>query len=720
MNFPRPASTPIGRFTGIVLAVVMFLCVVLIGFAGYTKYRVDRAESVLAAAPETAINSSQEPFDKLRRTLGYGGFLSLAQNYAASHDTTLLPDMRADIKVADDIIAHLPDRITTETRRDLTSIAATFDAAMAKAEKAATDPVTIFGTSDMQALYAALPILDDRVASASSVSRLAAQSQLQFWAMLLTFVCWASLIIAAAMAVGIYLSLRDRNSTPLRALSQSVKNMAHGDMRTSIWGMERTDMVGELARAVDLARYHFSQLPDMTLLSDQGPVRIRFEGNAKSLFEAMMQLITRDSEQVRQQADMLSKSIILQQQSIEQLTTQVETAVQDVIRHNKAGEQQLHHAVENMAGSAQTLKNANEHAADQLNRIVPFLQERAKGMAEITQITGKQVAQALHSLTLTEHGFRASAAQSEEAIKKLSGTADELGNRLFGAINLLQASGKVLAETTETAKSRFNEAIQSLGGALPTPPEPVIDTALTERVGELIMSLQNAQKQLEETLHEERAKFDRAAEAIGGKLDMIGDRVEKRAQDAFAKAESATAEDQGQMAEITAQMRGMSEKLSALASMQKPDDALDGTMLLTEIRTGFETTVRSLSNMREQLTNMVINVQSQIPVMPAPLPPLPADTHWQDIMAQIDTSRASVAQLVIQQIGRVEDRLTTLGQEIGKEKESEPKPAPEANLQEQADQQAKILAELVATLGALDAHVQEIRSQVSDIKSKAS
>ena len=48
--------------------------------------------------------------------------------------------------------------------------------------------------------------------------------------------------------------------------------MAHGDMRTSIWGMERSDMVGELARAVDLSRYHFSQLPDIAVTAQRpGP-----------------------------------------------------------------------------------------------------------------------------------------------------------------------------------------------------------------------------------------------------------------------------------------------------------------------------------------------------------------------------------------------------------------------------------------------------------------
>jgi hypothetical protein len=49
----RPVSHSVGRFTGLVLGLVVFVCVIMIGIAGYLKYELDRAESVLAA-PEAA------------------------------------------------------------------------------------------------------------------------------------------------------------------------------------------------------------------------------------------------------------------------------------------------------------------------------------------------------------------------------------------------------------------------------------------------------------------------------------------------------------------------------------------------------------------------------------------------------------------------------------------------------------------------------------------
>lgn len=759
---PRSSTHSIGRYTGLVLGLVVFVCVTMIGLAGYLKYELDRAESVLAA-PEAA-SGDQDSYDKLRRTLGYSGFVGVAQSYVAAHDPSALADMKAQIKDAHDIINHLPEKTPTETRRDLQAIAATFDVAMLRADKSSTEPSITFTTDDIIPLYASLPVLDSRITGAAAVTRLAAQNHLQFWAMLLTLVSWCSLIVAAAMSVGIYLSLRDRNSAPMRALAQSIKNMAHGDLQTSIWGMERSDMVGELARATDLARYHFSQLPDMSLLSDKGPVRIRFEGNTKTMFEAMMHLITRDSEQVRHQAQSLAEITAKQQQSIVHLSGQVEAVLHGILERGQTGDQQVKHVIQDMLGSAQSLKRAQEHAADQLNRIVPFLQERAQGLSEITQITGKQVSQVLQNLILTERGLKKSAEQSVTAIQKLSATADDMGSRLFGAVNLLQASGKVLAETTETTQSRLNEAIEKLHQTIQQPlvppavskpiidPSEILDLAINEsvvRLEKLIDSLEGAHKKLEEIfveqteaakaqiellttqstsmitqstttvqtlstaaehLREKQAKFDQSLHQITERLDVIGGRFEQQAN-AQATALSRVSigpDEQTQflLADISAQINDLKTKFSVQQQpAQSPEGGLSDNLLL-EVKSGFETTVRSLAQMREQLTNMVINNQAQAPVM------MPSDNHWLDLAAQIETTRNSLALLVTNQIERVEMRLSMLN---NKPQIVTPPVLPH-DVQEQMEQQTQILTELVATLGVLDEHMQQLKTDMQTAK----
>ncbi|MDX2027165.1 MAG: hypothetical protein SFW62_00860 [Alphaproteobacteria bacterium] len=542
MTTQPPSSAPaVSRLTGFILGLVVFVCVTLIGFAGYVKYQIDVAESVLSAP------------------------------------------------------------------------------------------------------------------AVSSATHLAAQNDIQFWAMLLTVACWSSLIIAAAMAAAVYLTLRTRQSAPMRALAQSVSNMARGDLRSSIWGMERQDMIGELARAVDRARYHFTQLPDMSLLSDQGPVRIRFEGNTRSLFEAMMRVISRDSEHIREQATGLTDAVMKQQEAIALISSRVEAVLSTIEKRGLDGDQRVKQALQSTLTSAQSLKNAQEHAADQLNRILPFLQDRAQGMAEITQITGKQVAQVLQSLTLAEKSLRASADQSQEAIKKLSVAGDDVGERLFGAINLLQASGKVLAETSEKTQSRLNEAINSLNPAAAPAVAPAAVPVDTSRLEAVAAALEAAQRNLE-------------------------------------------------------------ERISSLTSVEKSSDSSASGLemepiavagLMSEIKLGFETIVSQMTQMREQFASGPASSQATAAV-PVTFNDQMRD-QWYQMAAQIEASRGKLEETITRQIDRLDARFNQLG-----DKPTAVEPALSPETQQQMEQQAQILSELVATLSLLDEHMQQLKSEIGN------
>src|SRR5262249_47374699 len=143
--------------------------------------------------------------------LGYSGFLGLAQTYATTHDNALVADMKSQLKQAEESLEHMPDRTAAETRHDLQTIVATFALVLQKAEKATASSsvadfaVSGFNISDLAPLYAALPVLDARVTGILAANRLAEQNKAEFWATMLTIICWGSLIIAAALAAGIYL-----------------------------------------------------------------------------------------------------------------------------------------------------------------------------------------------------------------------------------------------------------------------------------------------------------------------------------------------------------------------------------------------------------------------------------------------------------------------------------------------------------------------------------
>ncbi len=719
-------SFGIGRSTALVLGLVVFVCMTMIGGASYLKYQLDRAETTLAA-PDSALGGEQDLFGRLRQDWGFSGFLGFAQRYVFTHNTSGLSELKERMKSTDELVARLPDTIPEQTRHELASISALFNDALRKMDMPAGGELqNEFTATDLAPLYAAMSVLDARMTSDSAQARLAAQSRAQFWATLLTLLSWFSLIVAAACVAGIYLVLRDKQSAPMRALAQSIQNMSRGDMRTAIWGIERQDMIGDLARAVDLARYHFSHLPDVSVLTNEGsPVRLRFEGGSRSLFEAMMKSISGDSESIRQQSTDLSAAIKQQQESIASMTEKVETILKNIAERGQTGDKQIALAIRDMVGGAENLKNAHAHTADQLTRLIPIIQARAEGLAEITQITGKQLSHTLQSLASSEMSLKANAETSKDTLAKLSGTAGDLGERLFGAINLLQASGKVLGETTEGIRSQWNNMApaRNWGERL---------DEIVKQMGELqarLATQAEAQPDMVKAHEESQAAATASALApLSAQLVQIGEKV--AAMQAKLDTSPTTVEQaapsvdlspvvdkiaelselEGRVAVFVSALpadlrKALRDEIESHAAAGQSDAAQTAQQDIAAKLATIETTLAATKSAAEA-------AQAEASKPPPSTVSLPPETQkqfldqWFQMSAQIEASRASMVEAISEQIREMEKRIAA---EQGK---PVAKTTADYALQAQIEKQTEILTELINTLSLIDTHMQQIKEEI--------
>ena len=443
------------------LGCVVVLCLLMVGASGYVKYQLDRSVSTLAA-PDTAFTPDQELYEKTVVALGYSGFLGAAQNFINTHDRAALGDMRMNYKTAQEVVTRLGDKTTSVVRRDMRAIMDIYAAIITKAEEGGDALATGISSTDILTAATSLGTLDNRLQTAIAANRMNAHSSMQVWGLGLMLISWLSFGIIAVMAFSMYLMVRSKKTEPMQSLLQSVDNMAQGELKNPVWGLERRDEVGDLARALDKMRQYFADVPDVTIQSDEGPTHLKFDGEARSLFQSMIKNITETFERAQQSTHGFTGAMNAQQDMLSSVTSRLNATLNQLQMQGEKNEETIRSLSMSLSEQAHSLTLAHEAGAGQISRLVPFLQERIQNMAEITHLTGNQVNASLQTILKAESTFRQSATSSETVVAQLSNTTNQMGERMFAALNLMQASGKLLNETTDTVKVRFNEAIQTL------------------------------------------------------------------------------------------------------------------------------------------------------------------------------------------------------------------------------------------------------------------
>jgi hypothetical protein len=252
---------------------------------------------------------------------------------------------------------------------------------------------------------------------------------------------------------------------------------------------------------------------------------------------------------------------------------------------------------------------------------------------------------------------------------------------MFGAVNLLQAGGKVLAETTEKTQSRLNEAISLITGGQVSMAQPAPMPDIMPRLDAIAASLEEAKRKLDERpALDASSRFDMAA----AMLETIQNRLDQQLQQLGQK--SAARDDTG----------------------IEMDEPLFVGSFLTEVRMGFETTTQQIQQLRDQLAALAGKPDG------AGMSGEQMTNQWYQMAAQIEATRGAIEQTILQQMEKLEAKLGTAPN--GK---ASVDPEAFTASQQQMEQQTQILAELVTTLSVLDAHMQQIKSEIGQHKASA-
>lgn len=207
------------------------------------------------ADPDSAPIVRTAALQRLDKALGYDGFLRTYGAFLAAGDRAQGAELRRLAEGADISLSLFARASTNERDRDtaasLRGLEAPFRRAALFAAGTASGADGLVPSAQLESDYSALK---DRIAAAAedaNIERIDGLAEALVWAQG-TSVGALSLLAMVLFALAWF--LRERLIAPLEALRHSVKAAAGGAISDPLWGLERTDEIGAIARAADKLR----------------------------------------------------------------------------------------------------------------------------------------------------------------------------------------------------------------------------------------------------------------------------------------------------------------------------------------------------------------------------------------------------------------------------------------------------------------------------------
>ncbi|MBY0427890.1 MAG: hypothetical protein K2Q32_01580 [Alphaproteobacteria bacterium] len=338
---------------------------------------------------------------------------------------------------------------------------------------------------------------------------------------------------------------------PLRKLEDSSRKLLENDLNGHIWGLDRDDAFGSLARSISDIRKATVSISDMVVQTENGEQHVRFEGRSGAVFGALISDLQKTVEQLTQHSATLETVSKEGQESIKSLgnvtteqTQNVESALSSIsdkltTTNDQWNEQfanihaewkaQLANTHQDWSERLSTLFHQNNQIQGQSKQMVDQFTRDMYSLNQIAGATGARVAQTLQILGTTDRDIKKAAQQSLEASTTFSKQANELMEKLQAATNLLRASGKVMSETTESTRTRLNEAINSVSSHDQAIRAFLGDTEeKTDRITSLLEDVSRSAIHASETVStfdSRMAQFEEKSNTAFNRIDASGDAI---------------------------------------------------------------------------------------------------------------------------------------------------------------------------------------------------
>lgn len=482
---------------------VIAAALLIVGGAYFVGY-VGELQRTLSN-PATAQPEAGQAVAAVEQALGHAGFLKTYRNYRLTGDEAARLKLTQHTIEAGRALGRLKkiyagDPSAASTLREAESVGEAF----AQIAQAAPDTSTALRGSaamgelstmpqppQLEASYLALRTALDRLTSADK------NRQLGGIAVILNWSQWFIIAAIGALAVGLLVAagaLQLGVVQPLKSLERSLNAAGDGAMVQDIWGTERADEFGALARAGDKLRRGLTETTALQALAQKGHLHLTLDGQSSLLLQRLADEVT-------------------------QTTAALKTAATDFAHVQDDSRRQLEQALANLQASAgganeaaETLRDGAASVASANTELSGTVADRIQRLDRLTEKfdhSRRQVAQMAADIGGRARTATDDIAASAATLKTAAESVGHIQATLTHSLTELSAGAGTSTEKVRTLASRLSETIG------------LVD----ERLSRKLAALDALEQAVTANLTSLRAKTEEVSHAMSASADGMSKRV---------------------------------------------------------------------------------------------------------------------------------------------------------------------------------------------------
>ena len=466
--------------------------------------------------PESTNKQAAERISSIEQILGYNGYLKAYRSFRLTGDVATREQMKQKSMEAArtlDLLRKLYAETPASARtiQDLSSVVEEF----ARVARIAPDmgPAALRGSSSMDALETMphLPQLEATYLTLrTALERLRSQTQSHQMGSIAWALSWSQMLIICALAalvcglLGAAGLLQLGITQPLKSLEQSLTAIGEGRVNQPIWGTDRSDEIGTMARAGEKLRKSLTETETLKVLAEKGEVHVKLEGEASILFEKLAAGVTAAADALKNATTEITQTHTVHKLQFENSLTKLDKVgpkLDDVaIAIDRAAREQISEVATTLHTSLSKLVEKASERTDRLSHFTSQFEQSGKHLSDAVDLVKIKTGTAIDGLT-----------NSITSFKKAADGAENIQGAFFAACDRISSDA-----------AATNENIKGLSDKLSTIVDAV-DTKLQHK----IHALDRLEVGIEATLGSIERRAKETTEAISAASSAIEQRTTK-------------------------------------------------------------------------------------------------------------------------------------------------------------------------------------------------